>query len=112
VKVELVELEKAIKSAAIDRRVLTEFCQAVDNIRLTGWAVQEWHQRQDKEKDPSTVVSILTLTRVRRAAKLNNDILETLQSQEVIQDSEGMAELYKVVERLYLRMCRPQSNES
>lgn len=109
---ELVELEKTIRSADIDRSVLTEFCQAVDNIRLTGWAVQEWHHRQEKEKDPSTVVSILTLTRVRRATKLNNDILETLQRQEVILDSEGMAELHKAVERLYLRMCRPQSSES
>jgi hypothetical protein len=112
VKTELVELEKAIRSADIDRSVLSEFCQAVDNIRTTGWAVQEWHQRQDKEEDTSAVVSILTLTRVHRATRLNNDIFETLRSQEVILDSEGMSDLHQAVERLYLRMSRPQLNQS
>lgn len=112
VKTELVELEKAIRSANIDRSVLVEFCQAVDNIRQTGWAVHEWHQRQDKEQDPNTVVSILTLTRVRRATRLNNDICETLQRQEVILDSEGMSDLHKAVERLYMRMARQQLTDS
>lgn len=105
-------MEKAIRSVDIDRSVLADFCHAVDNIRQTGWAVQEWYQRQDKEQDPNTVVSILTLTRVRRATRLNNDICETLLRQDVILDSEGMSDLHRAVERLYMRMSRQQSSDS
>jgi hypothetical protein len=112
VKTELVELEKAIRLVDIDRSVLADFCHAVDNVRQTGWAVQEWYQRQDKEQDPNTVVSVLTLTRVRRATRLNNDICETMQRQDVILDSEGMSDLHKAVERLYMRMSRQQLSDS
>lgn len=40
---ELVEIEQAIQSGSVDARILKEFRDAVDYVRRTAWAVQEWH---------------------------------------------------------------------
>jgi hypothetical protein len=39
---ELQELENSVVSGDLDPRVLSEFRNAVDHIRNTAWAVQQW----------------------------------------------------------------------
>ena len=37
---ELRELDKLIRSTDIDRRVLEQFCEVLDRVRLTAWGLR------------------------------------------------------------------------
>src|SRR5258707_14254990 len=52
---ELLRLEHAIRTGGIDQRILTDFRDAVDHVRKTAWAVQEWQERHITRPDPQTV---------------------------------------------------------
>src|SRR5256886_13241678 len=57
---ELMQLEHAIRSGGIDERILMDFRDAVDHVRKTAWAVQEWQERRITRHDPHTVLPLLT----------------------------------------------------
>src|SRR5256885_16684410 len=63
---ELLQLEHTIRSGGIDQRILTDFRDAVDYVRKTAWAVQEWQGRQLQHHDTRTLVSLLTTGSNRR----------------------------------------------
>jgi hypothetical protein len=113
---ELLRLEKGMKVAEIDPLILREFQEAVDYVRKTAWAVQEWRERQIQHRDPSTVLSLLTIERIRRATSLTHDLLEDLKTQEVGGRTEGVVELHQAVEKLHDRLtqilCRRQMIDS
>lgn len=97
---ELVELEAALMSGNTDPRVLKEFRDAVDYVRKTAWAVQEWHERQLKSRDTSTVLPLLTSERIRRTTQLCGSIVEDLQSAEMNTEPVGIDELSKAIAAL------------
>lgn len=101
---ELLRLEQGIKSGDMDPFILREFRDAVDYVRKTAWAVQEWRERQIQNRDPQTVLSLLTLERIRRATTLTHDLLEDLKTQDVSRGTEGVAELQRAVEQLHQRL--------
>lgn len=101
---ELLTLEQGIKSGEIDPMILRDFRDAVDHVRKTAWAVQEWRERQIQHRDPSTVLSLLTLERIRRATTLTHDLLADLNSQDVSRRTEGIAELHRAVTELHKRL--------
>lgn len=101
---ELLNLEQRIKTKEIDPFILREFRDAVDYVRKTAWAVQEWRERQITHRDPSTVLSLLTLERIRRATTLSNDLLSDLKTQNVTQKTEGISELLRATEALHRRL--------
>ncbi len=102
---ELVKLEQAIKSGGVDARLLREFRDAVDYVRKTAWAVQEWQERQLQQRDPHTVLPLLTAERIRRATQLSNTIAQDLAAHEVTHETAGMDELFRAVERVYQRLA-------
>jgi hypothetical protein len=67
---DLVRLECDMRSGPIDPRILSEFRDAVDHVRKTAWAVQEWQERQSRHHDAHTVLPLLTAERIRRATQL------------------------------------------
>src|SRR5260370_19096279 len=67
---ELFRLEQEIRSGGIDPRILTDFRDAVDHVRKTAWAVQEWQERALPDQAPTTGLPLLTATAIRRAAQL------------------------------------------
>lgn len=101
---ELLQLEQVLKSGDIDPRMLREFRDAVDYVRKTAWAVQEWQERQLQRRDAHTVLSLLTAERIRRGAQLSNDLAADLETGEVTRNAEGIAELYDAAARLYKRL--------
>jgi hypothetical protein len=101
---ELLKLEQGIKSGEIDPTILREFRDAVDYVRKTAWAVQEWRERQITHRDPSTVLSLLTLERIRRATTLTHDLLSDLKTQDVSHRTEGIPELARAVEQLHRQL--------
>jgi len=98
---DLVKLEYEIRSGAIDPDVLREFRDAVDNVRKTAWAVQEWQERQLREQDPHTLLPLLVAERIRRATQLCNAILSDAAAHEVARETVGVQEFFQAVESVH-----------
>ena len=102
---ELIELETLVKSGNLDPRVLNEFRDAVDLIRCTAWAVQQWIGLREEKGDPYTVLPILAEQRVKRATQLSNDLTIDLESVEVGFQTPGLKELFRAVSTLRERLA-------
>jgi hypothetical protein len=103
-------IEQEIKKGGADPRVLREFRDAVDFVRRSAWAVYEYQERQLRHKDASTVLSLLTVERVRRGTQLNNDIAADLDSRELTLDTPGIPALLRAVEGVAKRLRTVQPN--
>ena len=102
--VELQELENSVISGDLDPRVLSEFRNAVDHIRNTAWAVQQWVGAKEQSTDHYAVLPALAVQRVHRATQLANDLCLDLQAVEVTADTEGVGNLYRAVDDLRRRL--------
>lgn len=98
---ELQRLEHAIRTGGIDQRILMDFRDAVDHVRKTAWAVQEWQEREITHHDPQTLLPLLTSERIRRAAQLGNAIVSDLMTQEVTRETPGVDKLFDAVQRMH-----------
>lgn len=68
---ELREVESMLAaSAELDSRILADFRDAVNRVRTTAWAVQQYAESTSTEQNPSTVLSLLAAERVRAAYQL------------------------------------------
>ncbi len=101
----LAKIEQAIKSGGVEPRILKDFRDAVDYVRTTAWAVQEWQERQLQQHDPQTVLPLLTIERIRRATQLNKAITTDLVAHEVTRETTGIDEFFRTVESLYQRVA-------
>ena len=101
---ELQELEKLVLSGSFSPRVLSDFRTAVDDIRQTAWAVQQWTELQEQHRDPYTVLGILSQERVRRATQITRDLTLDLESLEWGMETQGLADLFRAIERLHERL--------
>ena len=97
-------LEQAIKKGGSDPRVLREFRDAVDFVRKSAWAVYEYEERHLRHKDASTVLSLLTLERVRRGTQLSDDIAADFDARKLTSDTPGIAGLLRAVEGVAKRL--------
>jgi len=101
---ELQRLEKLVLSGDCDPRLLAEFRSAVDSIRQTAWAVQQWNELQLQKRDPYKIIPILSAERVRRATQITKDLTVDLESLELGLETEGLEGLFLSVKRLYERL--------
>lgn len=98
---ELVRIEQAIKAGGVDSRILTDFRDAVDYVRKTAWAVQEWQERRLKQRDPQTVLPLITAERIRRTTQLSKAIMTDLAAHDVTRNTPGIEELFRAIEALH-----------
>ena len=101
---ELHTLEQLVTSGDISPRVLSEFRGAVDSIRLTAFAIQQWTELQQQHHDPYTLLDKLSEERVRRATKIVKDLMTDLESSELGIETKGLTDLFHAIEDLYQRM--------
>jgi len=101
---DLVKLEYDMRSGSIDQRVLSEFRDAVDNVRKTAWAVQEWQERQSRHQDPQSVLPLLTAERIRRATQLCEAIAAASLTLEVTRHTVGIEEFLRAVESVHQKL--------
>jgi hypothetical protein len=100
------ELEKSVKSGDLDARVLGELRNAIDHIRHTALAVQDWYGAQERSGDPYAVLSTLAVLRVRRAAQLAKDLTLDLENVEISVETQGLADLHDAVDGLHRSLGR------
>jgi HAMP domain-containing protein len=102
--IELKRLDQEITAGNVDPRVLREFRDAVDYVRKTAWAVQEWQERQRQHRDTATVLPLLFTERVRRAAQLCEAVNSGLAEHEIKAETEGIEALFRAARRLYANL--------
>jgi hypothetical protein len=98
---DLVKIEHAIKSGGVEPRILRDFRDAVDYVRKTAWAVQEWQERQLRKHDPQTVLPLVTAERIRRATQLSKTIMTDFAAHDLTRETAGMDEFFQTVESLH-----------
>jgi len=98
---QLVSLVYAMQSGSIEPSILKEFRDAVDYVRKTAWAVEEWQERQLQQHDPQTVLPLLTAERIRRATQLSEAISTDLAAHKVTRETAGIDELFRAIELVY-----------
>jgi hypothetical protein len=108
---ELQQLEQLVQSGDLDGRVLREFRNAVDHIRKTTFAVQQWVGLKNSG-DPYAVLPKLSAERVRRATQLMTDLVLDLQTLDVGLETEGIAELFAAVDDLHRRLAAMLNRET
>lgn len=101
---QLAKIEEAIKSGGVDPRILRDFRDAVDYVRKTAWAVQEWQERQLKQHDPQTVLPLIISERIRRATQLSQAISADLAAHDVTHETSGLREFFRAIEGLYIQI--------
>jgi len=102
---ELVRLNRAMQSGNLDPRILREFRDAVDYVRKTAWAAEEWQERQLRQRDPHTILALITSERIRRATQLSNAISADLAAQEVTSETSGLEEFFQAVGHIHQRLA-------
>lgn len=101
---ELQTLEKLVLSGDCAPRVLAEFRSAVDSIRQTAWAVQQWSELQQQHRDPYAILGTLSAERVRRATQITKDLTIDLESLELGLETEGLENLFHAIKALCERL--------
>ncbi len=109
---ELKEVELVIRSGNIDARVLREFRESVDHVRTTAWAIQQWIELGQHKQDQYSVLPMLTLERVKRAAQITHDLALDLDSTDVSIETPGLEGLFGAVRGLYTRLAPLFKTES
>jgi hypothetical protein len=102
---ELVKLEETIRTGGIDARILMEFRDAVDYVRKTAWAVQEWQEREIQQRDQQTVIPLLVTERIRRTTQLCNAITGEISAGQVHPDTVGVEELSQAAQVMTQRLA-------
>jgi hypothetical protein len=102
---ELVKIEEAIRAGGVDARILTEFRDAVDYVRKTAWAVQEWQEREIQQRDQQTVIPLLVTERIRRTTQLCNAITSEISAGQIHPDTVGLEELLQAVQVMAQRLA-------
>jgi hypothetical protein len=100
------ELEHSVRSGDLDARVLGELRNAIDHIRYTALAVQDWYGAQEHSGDPYAVLSTVAALRVRRAAQLARDLTLDLQNVDVTLETAGLGDLHDAVDGLHRQLQR------
>jgi hypothetical protein len=100
----LSEAQPLADSSDLDARVQIEFRHALDHIRHTASAVQQWFEAQSKAADPYAVLPVLAAHRVDRASELAKELSLDLDNMEVTLETEGLRDLYQAVGELHRRL--------
>jgi len=103
---ELRDLAQALPAGDIDGRVLVEFREAVNHVRQTAWAVQQWIQLKQEHADPFSVISMLAVERVRVAVLLMKTLTLDFDSSDVSMATEGIGDLHNAAKGFIERFHR------
>ena len=109
---ELKELETAMTTGHVDPRILVEFREAVNHIRHTTWAVQQWIERRDRKESPFDLAPVFVAERVRIASLVVHELVVDAEALDLEMETPGIKELAREVRSLarHLKTMVPDPN--
>jgi hypothetical protein len=102
--VELAKLEKLLQSEGIDLRMLREYRDAVDCVRMAAQAVRELRERQLDGRDDSDVSSTLTAVRIRRCTNICQELIADLDAGKIGAGTNGVEALQRALDQARSRV--------
>ncbi len=84
----------------VDPSILTDFRDAVNRVRNTAWAVEQFANSKTTETDPQTVLSVLAGERVRIAYQLCKLIQSDLANPEIVFQKGQLLQLRDAITEL------------
>jgi hypothetical protein len=102
---ELRTLEKQLKceDSALDKAALQEFRQAIDEVRLTAWTVNEL---MNARESPESLLSFVASERMRRLSSMIRDLCADMDKQAYTWQSSGVQALSDAVLVLQARITK------
>jgi hypothetical protein len=104
--VELQKLEKALRDAGIDLRLLKDYRDAVEYIGTASMSVKQLRECQLQERSDVEVIANLSAERLRRATTLCVEVMADLDAGRLRADTQGIEEFCSAVEQ-NLNCLRP-----
>ncbi len=102
---ELRDIQQLLTSGAeLDPSILCDFRDAVNRVRTTAWAMQQYSESKAAERDPKTVLSILAGERVRVAYQLCRLVQGDLANPQIHFQKGQLSRLHDAAEELARRL--------
>jgi hypothetical protein len=98
---ELNEVEQKLVIDKVDPRIIAQFHDAVEHFRQTAWSVVRWVDLHSTGGDPFEVLPQLEAERMHMLRKLAHNVTADLDSGSVTRFTEGISDIYEVVQALY-----------
>ena len=102
--IELQKLEKCLRTAGIDLRLLKEYRDTAEYVRTVSGTVKQLRECQIQERSDSEIITSLCAERVRRTVALCVEVLADLEAGRVASDTKGVEEFYGVLEASLSRL--------
>jgi hypothetical protein len=83
-----------------DPRILSEFRDTVNRVRTTAWAMQQYVETKENDRDTASVLTLLAGERIRAAYQLCELIRADLKNEEVNFQKGQLLELNEAVQSL------------
>ena len=101
---ELQGLHKLLLSSDVDPDVLADFREALNRVRNTAWAAQQYVVRKETDQDSNSVLSLLAGERVRAAHQLCQALVDDLGGSDVKFQRGSLVQLHEIAETLTERL--------
>jgi len=95
--------------ADFDPRILSEFRDTVNRVRTTAWAMQQYVETKENERDTASVLTLLAGERIRAAYQLCELIRADLKNEEVRFQKGQLLELNEAVQSLAKELSKAVS---
>jgi hypothetical protein len=93
-------IEKLLRSADIDERVLCDLRDAVNRVRNTAWGVQQYVGQKEVGQDPGSLLTILAGERVRTVYNMCQAISADLKREDIDFQAGSLVALQEAMQKL------------
>lgn len=97
---ELLGLHDLLLTNEVDPNVLADFRDALNRVRNTAWAAQQYVVRKETDQDSTSVLSLLAGERIRTAYQLCQALTEDLSKTDVEFQRGNLVQLYEITKTL------------
>jgi hypothetical protein len=104
---ELRALDQELKQqTAPDKQLLQELRQAIDDVRLTAWTVDEMINARERQANPQKLLTFLASERMRRLSCMIGDLCADMDKQVFTWQTTGVQNLSDAILLLQSRITR------
>jgi hypothetical protein len=97
---ELQNLHKMLLSSEVDPKILSDFRDALNRVRNTAWAAQQYVIEKENGQDSTSVHSLLAGERIRAAYQLGQALTDDLKRNDIKFQRGSLAQLQEITKAL------------